>query len=209
MKAYYSDDYCTIYNADCLDVLHDIDKCDLLLTDPPYGIGRDGQKRTTSSHGGRKAYDFKGWDSERPPEHTLIVCLERAEHHCVWGANYFPSIFQPSMGWIVWDKGQRICQSDGELAYTNQNKALRIINMNRVEIMKDGAQHPTQKPLKLMMHCILRFDGIGTILDPFLGSGTTLRAAKDLRLKAVGIEIEEEYCEIAARRLSQEVFTGY
>ena len=87
MKAYYSDDYCTIYNADCLDVLHDIDKCDLLLTDPPYGIGRDGQKRTTSSHGGRKASAFWRWCRVRSSEgHKVFISEYNAPtgFSCVW-----------------------------------------------------------------------------------------------------------------------------
>jgi DNA modification methylase len=109
------------------------------------------------------------------------------------------------MGWLVWDKGQRIAQSDGELAFTSRDKALRIFTLNRVELMLDGAQHPTQKPVALMKWCLSLFPEAKTVLDPFCGSGTTLVAAKDMGLTAVGIEAEERYCEIAANRLRQSV----
>jgi DNA modification methylase len=99
----------------------------------------------------------------------------------------------------------RINQSDGELAYTSLDGALRIYTLNRVALMQDGAQHPTQKPEELIRWCIQQADPVATILDPFAGSGTTGRAAKDLGRKAVLIEREERYCEIAARRMAQGV----
>lgn len=126
----------------------------------------------------------------------------------MWGANYLTAHLPPSMGWLVWDKGQRICGSDAELAFTSFDRALRVITLNRVAIAQDGAEHPTQKPERLMGWCIQAADKeatVGTVLDPFAGSGTTLRAAKDLGRKAIGIEIEERYCEIAARRMAQSV----
>ena len=105
----------------------------------------------------------------------------------------------------MWDKGQRINQSDGELAYTSLDGALRIWTLNRVALMQDGAQHPTQKPEELIRWCIQQAEPAATILDPFAGSGTTGRAAKDLGRKAVLIEREERYCEIAASRMAQGV----
>ena len=202
---YYQDDYAKIYNGDCREILPDMGKVDLVLTDPPYGIGRDGMIASTSSHGGRKAYEFLGWDNSAPVE-IITQAMKKAHDSVVWGANYFPQCFPPSMGWLVWDKGQDICSSDCELAFSTRNKALRRIVLNRCELAIDGTNHPTQKPLKLMTWCLAFFPEAKTVLDPFMGSGTTLRAAKDVNRKAIGIEIEEKYCEIAAKRMEQEVF---
>lgn len=204
---FFRDEYVTIYHGDCREIVPRLGRFDLLLTDPPYGIGRDGSKRTTSSHGGRKAYDFLGWDAERPPTWLLQMLLAAADKHIVWGGNYFVDALSPTMKWLVWDKGQRICQSDGELAWTSLEGALRICTLNRVELMADGAEHPTQKPEKLMRWCIEQAGDVQTILDPFAGSGTTGRAAKDLGKQAVLIEREERFCEIAARRLQQDVLS--
>jgi DNA modification methylase len=203
---YYQDDACTIYHGDCREILPLLPKVDLVLTDPPYGIGRDGQKKSTGpTGGGRKAYEFLGWDGERPAPQTFEAILDCADQHIIWGGNYFADLLPPTMRWLVWDKGQRIAQSDGELAWTSAQKALRIFTENRVEIQKDGAVHPTQKPESLMRWCLGLHPSAAIILDPFMGSGTTLRAAKDLGRKAIGIELERKYCDIAVKRLRQEV----
>jgi len=203
MKPYYERNGITIYHGDCREILPTI-KADCVVTDPPYGIGRDGQTRSTGKHGGRKGYEFLGWDSARPHRDTFDAILASSDEQIIWGGNYFADMLPPSMGWLVWDKGQRINQSDGELAWTSMEQALRICTLNRVELMIDGAQHPTQKPVALLKWC-LSFVPTGTILDPFMGSGTTLVAAKLEGRRAIGIEIEERYCEIAAKRLAQEV----
>ena len=205
MKPYYQDEYVTIYHGDCREIVPTLGRFDLLLTDPPYGIGKDGQKRTTGGHGGRKSYDFLGWDAERPAPWVLLMLLDHAGKHIVWGGNYFADVLPASMKWLVWDKGQRINQSDGELAWTSEQGALRIYTLNRVALMQDGAKHPTQKPEELIRWCIQQAGDVQTILDPFAGSGTTGRAAKDLGRKAVLIEREERYCEIAVKRMAQGV----
>lgn len=206
LTPYYDDgNGIVIYHGDCRDILPQLPQVDLLLTDPPYGIGKDGQKPSDGKHGGRKAYEFLGWDGDRPTDKTFDLLLHSADQHIIWGGNYFADLLPPQMKWRVWDKGQRINQSDGELAWTSLGGALRIITLNRVELMMDGAEHPTQKPLRLMKWCIEQVPDATTIIDPFMGSGTTLRAAKDLRKKCIGIEREERYAEIAAKRLAQEV----
>ena len=205
MQPYYQDDAVTIYNGDCREIVPELGKFDLLLTDPPYGIGVDGQKFSTSTHGGRKAYEFLGWDKCRPDKSLIDMILESADKHIIWGGNYFADMLPIQMKWFVWDKGQRICNSDGELAWTSIGGALRIFTLNRVALMCDGAFHPTQKPVQLISWCIEKAGDVQTILDPFAGSGTTGRAAKDLGRKATLIEIEEKYCEIAANRMRQEV----
>jgi site-specific DNA-methyltransferase (adenine-specific) len=205
IRPYHQEASVTIYHGDCRQIAPLLGRFDLLLTDPPYGIGKDGQKRTTGGNGGRKAHDFLGWDSERPEPWLLQMLLAQTDKQIIWGGNYFADCLPPTMKWLVWDKGQRINQSDGELAYTSESGALRICTMNRVELLLDGTNHPTQKPEKLMRWCIEQAGDVQTILDPFAGSGTTGRAAKDLGKTAVLIEREERFCEIAARRLSQDV----
>jgi len=206
VKPFYEHAGITIFCGDCREILPSLPKVDAVITDPPYGIGKDGQKQTTGGHGGRKAYDFLGWDSKRVNPDLLREVLSIAPQAIVWGGNYFADVLPPRQRWLVWDKAQRINQSDGELAWTSMSGALRIWDLNRVALMTDGAQHPTQKPVDLIQWCIDFFPDAQLILDPFMGSGTTLVAAKNLGRKAIGIEIEEKYCEIAAKRLAQEVF---
>lgn len=203
LTPYYEQDGIVIYHGDCREVAPQLGRFDLLLTDPPYGIGRDGSKASTGSHGGRKAYEFKGWDAVRPERWVLEMVCGKADKHIIWGGNYFIESLAPSMKWLVWDKGQRIDQSDGELAWTSLEGALRIYTLNRAELQRDGASHPTQKPEQLVRWCIQQAEPVTTILDPFMGSGTTLVAAKRLGKRAVGIELDEQYCRIAVERLAQ------
>ena len=191
----------TLYCADCMDVLPTLERVDAVITDPPYGINKDGQVRTTGGNGGRKAYEFLGWDGDRPAKEVFDAILEKANKHCLWGGNYFADLLPPTMRWLVWDKGQRIDQSDGELAWTSLQSALRICTMNRVELMQDGAQHPTQKPLRLMTWTIEQMGNPQTILDPFMGSGTTGVACAKTGRKFIGIEIDEGYFDIACERI--------
>lgn len=205
MKPYYEQDGITLYHGDCREILPTFpDKSfDLVLTDPPYGIGMDGQRRSTGVHCGRKGYVYMGWDRERPAGEIFMQMYRVSEEQIIWGGNYFVEHLPASSGWMVWDKGQRIKQSDGELAFAFFDRALRIKTMNRVALLNDGAQHPTQKPVDLMKWCLDSAPAAASILDPFCGSGTTLVAAKQLGRKAVGIEIEEKYCEITVKRLAQ------
>ena len=204
MTPYYADDHVTLYHARWEDVPPDLLRADVLVTDPPYGIGKDGQHRTTGGHGGRKAHRFEGWDSDRPGRSAFRRLLGMTSHQVIWGGNYFADMLPPTMGWLVWDKGQRINQSDGELAWTSAQVALRIWTENRVSLLIEGSEHPTQKPVALMRWVIQKCPP-GTILDPYAGSGTTLVAAKSLGRKAIGVECVERYCEVAANRLRQEV----
>jgi site-specific DNA-methyltransferase (adenine-specific) len=198
----------TLIRGDCMEVLPTLGRFDAVITDPPYGISKDGQIRTTGGNGGRKAYEFLGWDGERPSPEIFDLILKAAPLHCIWGGNYFADLLPPTMRWLVWDKGQRINQSDGELAWTSQQKALRICTMNRVELMTDGAQHPTQKPIRLMTWCIEQLGNPQTILDPFMGSGTTGVAAIQLGRTFTGIEREAKYFDIACQRIEQSYAQG-
>ena len=189
------------YLGDCLEVLPTLGRFDAVVTDPPYGIGTDGQKKTTGWHGGRKAYEFKGWDQERPSKAIFDLMLSVSERQVIWGGNYFADWLPATGKWLVWDKGQRISQSDGELAYTSESGALRIFTQNRVALMLEGAEHPTQKPIEVMKWSLQQFDDARTILDPFMGSGTTGVAAVKLGRRFTGIEIDPGYFDIACRRI--------
>lgn len=191
----------SLYLGDCREILPTLGKVDAVVTDPPYGIGKDGQKRTTGGHGGRKAYDFKGWDQDRPDPKIFSLMLAAGREHVIWGGNYFADLFPPTGKWLVWDKGQRINQSDGELAWTSSQGALRIFELNRVALMTDGALHPTQKPVEVMRWSILQLNDPMTILDPFMGSGTTGVAAIKLGRQFIGIEREPVYFDIAIHRI--------
>jgi DNA modification methylase len=121
------------------------------------------------------------------------------------GGQYFADCLPPSPRWLVWNKEQRIMQSDGELAWTSLDGALRIFDKNRVALMQDGAEHPTQKPVALMRWCIeqAKVPPGGVILDPYMGSGSTGVAAVQMRHPFIGIEIEPRYFDIACRRIEE------
>ena len=184
-----------------MDILPTLPKVDAVITDPPYGIGRDGKPKSTSSHGGHKGYEFLGWDSEKPDDETIAAIVGAGDTAIIWGGNYFANLLTPTMRWLVWDKGQRIDQADCEFAWTSMQKAARVFVLNRAAIASDGAVHPTQKPLALMKWCIEQCSNPQTILDPFMGSGTTGVAAVQMGRKFIGIEREPKYFEIACKRI--------
>lgn len=199
---YYQDEAVTIYNADCRKVLPFLERFDLLLTDPPYGIGEDGGRFRDRKGGGHRVLPKGGWDAERPQPHVLHTAMAAAEECVVWGGNYFADLFPASRGWLYWDKKMGGDFSDGELAYTSRDAVLKSFSYCNKE---HGKVHPTQKPLALMRWCLSLVPDAATVLDPFMGSGTTLVAAKLEGRRAVGIEISEKYCEAAANRLRQGV----
>lgn len=206
VKPYYLDLEAgqVIYCADNREVLPYIpDKSiDLVLTDPPYGIGAGREK----PHNGWSNWGISDWDLQRPSKDTFGLLMAKSINQIIWGGNYFIDYLYPTMGWLVWDKGQRdFSLADGELAWTSYQKALRIYTVARGKALRDGKQHPAQKSLEIMDFSILYAGEINLILDPFLGSGTTAYCAKKLGRKCIGIEIEEKYCSIAAQRLSQSV----
>lgn len=192
---------CTLYLGDSAEILPLLPMVDAVITDPPYGINKDGQKRTTGGNGGRKAYEFKGWDAVRPEKELFDLMLARSKHQVIWGGNYFADLLPATGKWLVWDKGQRINQSDGELAYTSEGGALRIFTQNRVALLVEGAQHPTQKPIEIMQWSILQVPAAATVLDPFMGSGTTGVACARQGRKFIGVERDPEYFEIACERI--------
>jgi site-specific DNA-methyltransferase (adenine-specific) len=193
--------------ADCMDVMKGFEDghFDLAIVDPPYGIGRDGAERTTSKHGGRKAHERKGWDSKPPGPEYFEELRRVSKHQIIWGANYYPEHLRASMGWIFWDKGQRICNSDGELAYSSFERALRVVEMNRVELLKEGTIHPTQKPVKLYKWLLSNYAKPGQrVLDTHLGSGSIAIAAHYFGVHLTACEIDADYYEAAKARIARE-----
>ena len=202
----------TIGNArlilgDCRDVLPTLGKVDAVVTDPPYGIGIDGQKGSDRKDGTqmRKHHESLGWDKETPPADLLRDIIAAGTWAIVWGGNYFMEALPPQKAWLVWDKEQTgLTMSDGELAWSNLPMVLRIKKMHRTHLWQDQPEHPTQKPVKLMRWCIgLLPVPNQTILDPFMGSGTTGVAAVQMGRDFIGIEREERYFDIACRRIEQ------
>lgn len=189
--------------GDCLAVMRELGRFDAVVTDPPYGMKRDGKPPSTSSHGGHKGYTFKGWDKSAPPAEVFRSIFAISGEQIIWGANFFPQHLRPAMGWLFWDKGQRISQSDGELAFASRENALRVFTLNRAALAQDGAVHPTQKPLALMEWCLGFVPKAKTILDPFMGSGTTLVACQRLGRMGTGVEIDPEYFDVACQRVEE------
>lgn len=205
MTPYYEHAGITIYHGDCREILPTLPKFDLVLTDPPYGINAARDRR--SQKNGWNDYPAGGWDKERPSDGAIVGAVAAGEACILWGGNYFTDLLPVSSKWLIWDKMQSdFSLADAELAWTSLEGAIRRFNYSRAAALQDGKQHATQKPTALMKWCLSFAPDAKTVLDPFLGSGTTLVACKAMGLQATGIEVCEEYCEIAAKRLRQEVF---
>lgn len=192
---------------DCMNVMREFkdNHFDLAIVDPPYGIGCDGSAKTTGSHGGRKAHKFKGWDKNSPDGNYFRELFRVSKNQIIWGANYYPEYLPPSMGWVFWDKGQRICSSDGELAFTSFKRALRVIEMNRVELLKEGTIHPTQKPIALYNWILENYAKPGqSILDTHMGSGSIAIACHYRNHPLVACELDPDYYKTALDRIHKE-----
>ena len=202
---------CRLLLGDCLEILPTLGKVDAVVTDPPYGIGEDGSKAKTrigpKSFGAKYVRDYegsRGWD-DKPLDKHVAESISLAKHAIVFGGNYYR--LPPSSCWLVWDKKNPGTDfADCELAWTNLKKAVR-----KIEFLWSGGirrerhiprQHPTQKPVGVMEWCIGHLPSTTqTILDPFMGSGTTLVACAKLGRKGIGIEIDEGYFDIACKRI--------
>jgi site-specific DNA-methyltransferase (adenine-specific) len=205
---YYEDDAVTIYHGDAREILPML-TFDAVVTDPPYGIGYQQTIKTARDWGtisGDESDALARWVIEAVHPTPMLV----------FGANHFPSALPEPGRWVCWDKrvveaADRMLGSPFELAWMNgPDKAgfmYRIQHGGVVNADKGNLRrtHPTQKPVTLMKRIIEDHFPTGVIADPFMGAGSTLRAAKDLGRRAVGIEIEEQYCEAAVARLAQEV----
>jgi DNA modification methylase len=191
-----------LWHGDCREVLPLLPGVDLILTDPPYGIGADRTRNTPKD--GWVDYGHEGWDKERPSPWLFGLMREKAKECVVWGGNYFTDLLPPSMRWLVWDKGQTdFSLADCEFAWSSQHGAARRLMLPRSEALKDGKEHPTQKPVRLMVWCLEKHPKARTVCDPFMGTGTTGVAAVQTGRAFVGIERERAYFDIACRRIEQ------
>jgi site-specific DNA-methyltransferase (adenine-specific) len=200
LTPYYDDgNGIVIYHGDCREILPQLPKVDLVLTDPPYGIGFAAQPTKWQR---MKGQDKESWDDMT---FTDVDAILSAGKECiVWGGNYYN--LPISRGWLCWLKPDAPpSMGNFELAWTSRDQNTKHISCSISSTNPERVGHPTQKPLAVIAWCLSFFPDSKTILDPFMGSGTTLRAAKDLGRKCIGIEIEEKYCEIAVKRLGQEV----
>lgn len=188
---------------DCMDLMREFPDghFDLAIVDPPYGIGRDGQIADTR----RRGHALKAWDASAPKKEYFTELFRVSKHQVIWGANYFTAYLKPSMGWVFWDKGQRICNSDGELAFTSFDRALRVVEINRVELLLEGTIHPTQKPVKLYAWLLSKFAKPGMkILDTHLGSGSIAIACHYFGAHLTACEIDRDYFNAACERIQRE-----
>jgi len=197
--------------GDCLEILPTLGKVDAVITDPPYGIGADRNLRANKQHGAAAApskdYGKGQWDSAPPAQSTLDALAVAGKWSVFWGGNYFR--FDPSACWLVWDKDNGDNgYADCELAWTNLPKAVRKFRWRWMGMLqelagdrKEERVHPAQKPVQLLEWCIRLCPESQSILDPFMGSGTTGVACMNLGRKFIGIEIEPKYFDIACERI--------
>lgn len=189
-----------LLHTDCMEYMRQQpDKSfDLAIVDPPYGINRDGGETGKNW----KLYEQKSWDSSRPSKEYFEELFRVSKNQIIWGANYFVEHLPPSMGWIYWDKGQKLSMSDGELGFSSFQKALRSIVLNRCYIGENGGNiHPTQKPVKLYEWLLTNYAKPGQrILDTHLGSGSSAIAANNFGVDFVGCELDADYYAAAKQR---------
>jgi DNA modification methylase len=195
----------TLYLGDCREILPTLGKVDAVVTDPPYGIGENDKK--VASRGKMAAprdYGSFDWDQKPIDAETIALIRASSRHQIIFGGNYFEGL-GPTSCWLVWDKQNTGDFADCELAWTNLPQAVRRIYWRWNGMIRKGddvREHPTQKPEGVMKWCIQQLpDGVQTICDPFMGSGTTGVAAVKLGRAFIGIEREPSYFDIACRRI--------
>jgi len=188
----------TLYLGDCRDILPTLGKVDAVVTDPPYGIAD--KWKGGSGHGWGKAREEgelrNEWDDFTPSTEIMQAVAVAGKEVIIWGGNYFQ--LPPSRCWLVWSKPERnFSLAEAELAWTNRDNVVRVLDYARSD---PDRLHPTQKPVGVMRWSISKTKG-ETILDPFMGSGTTGVAAVQMGRKFIGIEREPKYFDIACKRI--------
>lgn len=199
---------CTLYLADCMDVMPYLGRVDALVTDPPYGINYDKSAASASGKKSGKGFGFKGeykkteWDSSTCDE-AIELAISIAGHSVIFGGNYYD--LPPTSCWLIWDKEINGNFADAEMAWTNLKKPVRLKRHMWNGGIRKGQEprnaHPTQKPIDVMRWCLTHIPDSKLILDPFMGSGTTGVACVKEGRSFIGIELDEDYFEIACKRI--------
>lgn len=182
---------CHLYLGDCREILPSLPKVDLVLTDPPYGIG-------IAANPVRQKHEKLDWDAAPPSVGTINDCIAHGTTAIVWGGNYFG--LPAAQCFLVWDKVQPhdFSLAMAEMAWTNKGGPAK---MHRQSVLSYSKEHPTQKPVELMEWCIAHAKDAVTCADPFMGSGTTGVACANMGKTFYGIEREPKYFDIACRRI--------
>ena len=200
-----------LYKGDCLEVMKDIpDKSiDVVITDPPYGIL--GGSKTIGGSKLYKANEYNcDWDNERISKEILNEIFRISKNQIILGYNYISDLLPITNSLIVWDKKEKNNWfdnfSDGEIIWTSYKKPLRIYRFLWMGAIRKGKRtkrvHPTQKPVELMEWIIKNYTNENdTILDCFMGSGSTGVACKHTNRRFIGIELDENYFNIAKERI--------
>jgi site-specific DNA-methyltransferase (adenine-specific)/modification methylase len=197
----------TLYLGDCSEILPTLDKVDAVVTDPPYGIGESaGKNKSRGNLALAKDYGNDDWDISPISDDLMKSVVGAGRNAIVFGGNYYA--MPPSKCWLIWDKENTGDFADAELAWTNLNKAVRLKRYMWNGMLRANKEprgdHPTQKPIGIMEWCISHLpEETQTILDPFMGSGTTGVACMNLQRKFIGIEREQKYFDIACKRIEQ------
>ena len=194
-----------IFNENCLETMSRMadNSVDLILTDPPYGIGDKFKGGENSKMSNFNEIVNKGWD-EVPSKEIFNEIFRVSKHQIIWGGNYFD--LPPTRGFIIWDKkvSEDFSLAMAEYAWTSFDTLAKIY---RLPSEKTNRLHPTQKPQNVIDFCLNfaldRDDTIKTIYDPFSGSGTTLVSASSRGLDYIGSELDKDYYEIIIKRLSK------
>jgi site-specific DNA-methyltransferase (adenine-specific)/modification methylase len=197
----------TLYLGDCLEILPTLGRVDAVVTDPPYGIGETNARNLSRARGAyARDYGHFDWDQSPCSQEQIALMIAVSDWQIIFGGNFF--VLPPATCWLVWDKMNSGDFADCELAWTNLKKAIRRIQYRWNGMIRQNNEprgdHPTQKPVGVMEWCLTHIPDAQTILDPFMGSGTTGVACDKMDRKFIGIEINEKYFDIACRRLEQE-----
>lgn len=194
----------TLYLCDCMEVLPTLGRVDAVITDPPYGLGKvldrtPSSKTRWSKHFGDGA---PSWDTETT-DAAIALAITLAPVSIVWGGQFYG--LPIGRCWLAWNKIIRNwSSSEMELAWTNIERANKAFDYSHGQLATEGKHfHPTQKPVPLMLWCVEQAGKPETILDPFMGSGTTGVAAIQLGRKFTGIEREPKYFDIACERIAR------
>lgn len=210
MKTYFETKLGRLYHGDCLEIMPELRKVNLCLTDPPYGLG----VYASGTMGGgvlakQSTFAATNWDFCIPSKKIFELIFDKSSNQIIFGGNYFIDYLYATPCFLVWNKDNGNNNfADCELAWTSFRTATRIIKWRWQGMLKEAREtryHPTQKPVGLFAWILEKYSKSNDIiLDSFLGSGTTVIACERLNRRWIGIEKEEKYCEIAAKRIEAE-----